>query len=147
MLLREKFIAVRQRTKSICAPLAIEDHIPQPEAFVSPPKWHLAHTTWFFEQMVLRHFHPAFEVYDVMHAFLFNSYYNHLGDRTERVARGHRSRHAWAAARAATPRIALDRRQIYFGHPTDVSKICRRCRLGNGTQSRCRLGRNAGGHL
>lgn len=90
--LREEYLRIRQQTVAICAPLAIEDHIPQPVAFVSPPKWHLAHTTWFFEQMVLRLHDPALEVFDPMYGFLFNSYYNFVGERTERGQRGNNTR-------------------------------------------------------
>jgi ergothioneine biosynthesis protein EgtB len=92
MDLLQRYLSVRQLTKAICAPLTIEDHVPQPVAFVSPPKWHLAHSTWFFEQMVLRTHQPNFEVYDPQYGFLFNSYYNHVGERTARVARGHDTR-------------------------------------------------------
>lgn len=92
MTLREDYLRIRSQTEAICAPLAIEDHVPQPVSFVSPPKWHLAHTTWFFEQMILRPHHPQFEVYDVLYAFLFNSYYNHVGERTERGQRGNNTR-------------------------------------------------------
>lgn len=92
MDLRQFYISVRARTEEICAPLRTEDHVPQPVPFVSPPKWHLAHSAWFFEQMILRHHHPQFEVYDPQFAFLFNSYYNHLGDRTARVDRGNMTR-------------------------------------------------------
>ncbi len=92
MNLREEYIRVRTQTAALCAPLAIEDYVPQVVAFASPPKWHLAHTTWFFEQMVLRHHDPSFEVYDVMYGYLFNSYYNHVGERTERGMRGNNTR-------------------------------------------------------
>ncbi len=49
----EKYTACRERTLTLCKPLKTEDYIPQPVAFVSPAKWHLAHTTWFFEEFVL----------------------------------------------------------------------------------------------
>ncbi len=49
---------VRQYTEDLCAPLHLEDYIPQPVDFVSPPKWHLAHTSWFFEEFILVKFSP-----------------------------------------------------------------------------------------
>lgn len=90
--LKENFNFTRKTTSAICAPLEIEDFVPQPNENVSPPKWHLAHSSWFFEQFILvKHlknytaFHPDF-------AFLFNSYYNHMGDRTNRAHRGYMTR-------------------------------------------------------
>jgi len=53
MSILERYRAVRKYTEQLCGPLETEDYIPQPAAFVSPPKWHLAHTTWFFEAFVL----------------------------------------------------------------------------------------------
>ncbi len=54
----------------------------------SPVKWHLAHTTWFFETFVLKPFSPGYEVFDPSFSFLFNSYYNAVGDRLPRPRRG-----------------------------------------------------------
>lgn len=82
---------IRNRTEQLCAPLTVEDHVPQPVEFASPPKWHMAHTTWFFEEFVLarqatyKRFHPDF-------AYLFNSYYNNIGQRTLRADRGNMTR-------------------------------------------------------
>src|SRR3954469_14166304 len=75
---------VRNYTEKLCQPLEIEDYIPQPVVDVSPPKWNIAHTTWFFEEMVLKKFVPGYKVFDKDFGFLFNSYYNSMGDRTER---------------------------------------------------------------
>ncbi len=92
MHLKEKYLEVRNRTEALCKPLQIEDYVPQPVAFASPPKWHLAHSTWFFEEMILkrnldsyREFHPDF-------GYLFNSYYNTIGERTFRADRGNITR-------------------------------------------------------
>jgi ergothioneine biosynthesis protein EgtB len=92
MSLLEEYTRIREHTIAICAPLAIEDHVPQPADFVSPPKWHLAHSTWFFEQMILKRFQRDFQEYDPQFGYLFNSYYNHVGERTARVQRGHITR-------------------------------------------------------
>lgn len=75
----------------ICAPLAIEDHIPQPALFVSPPKWHLGHTTWFFETFIARK-RKDYKPFRDSFAYCFNSYYESLGDRVKREERGHQSR-------------------------------------------------------
>ncbi len=83
---------VRALTEELCEPLEIEDYIPQPTADQSPPKWNIAHTTWFFEEMLLKPFAPNFQVFDARFGFLFNSYYNSLGARTKRDNRGDLSR-------------------------------------------------------
>lgn len=90
--LRELFLDVRSRTKELCEPLEIEDYIPQPVVDVSPPKWNIAHTTWFFEEMILKQFVRGYQVFDENFGFLFNSYYNSIGDRTLRDHRGDLSR-------------------------------------------------------
>lgn len=88
MTLLDTYTAVRQHTEAICSLLQTEDYVPQPAAFVSPPKWHLAHTTWFFEQFILTQHLPNYKVYNPDFCFLFNSYYNNVGDRTFRADRG-----------------------------------------------------------
>jgi ergothioneine biosynthesis protein EgtB len=86
------FDKVRGATQALCAPLETEDYIPQPTADVSPPKWNVAHTTWFFEEMILKNFADGYEVFNPDFGFLFNSYYNTLGERTKRDNRGDLSR-------------------------------------------------------
>jgi ergothioneine biosynthesis protein EgtB len=88
----DKFSKVRSATEAICKPLAIEDYIPQPMVDVSPPKWHLAHSTWFFEIFVLKSFYPGYQAFDPVYNELFNSYYNTIGNRTARNRRGFLSR-------------------------------------------------------
>ncbi|MEO6776881.1 MAG: ergothioneine biosynthesis protein EgtB, partial [Kofleriaceae bacterium] len=80
-----RFQVVRSRTVKLCAPLTVEDQLVQPMPDASPAKWHLAHTTWFFETVVLGAPDPEFN-------FLFNSYYEALGPRVERARRGMLSR-------------------------------------------------------
>jgi ergothioneine biosynthesis protein EgtB len=90
--LATRYRATRQLTERLCAPLEPEDYQLQSMPECSPPKWHLAHTTWFFETFVLaphashhRPFHP-------LYSYLFNSYYNTVGERWPRPARGLLSR-------------------------------------------------------
>ena len=87
-ILNEKFLAVRVYSETLCKPLEIEDYSIQPEAFVSPPKWHLAHVTWFWETFVLSKFDSKYEVFHKDFSFLFNSYYNNVGKRVLRLNRG-----------------------------------------------------------
>lgn len=90
--LRQFYALVREKTESLCIPLETEDYVPQPIIDVSPPKWNIAHTTWFFEEMILKPFDPEYRVFDPKFGFLFNSYYNTVGKRTLRDHRGDLSR-------------------------------------------------------
>ena len=91
-ILTERFAEIRSHSEVICSDLKTEDYVVQPIVDVSPPKWHLAHTSWFFETFLLiplladyRPFHPQF-------SYLFNSYYEAVGSRTVRSDRGNLSR-------------------------------------------------------
>ncbi len=90
--LAEFYAEVRRKTEELCAPLETEDYIPQPSIDASPPKWNVAHTTWFFEEMILKKFAPEYRVFNENFGFLFNSYYNTIGTRTARDNRGDLSR-------------------------------------------------------
>ena len=89
---QQDYLDVRQMTHALCQPLAIEDYVVQPVTSVSPPKWHLAHTTWFFETFVLQPYRPDYRPYHPLYSYLFNSYYQHVGERWERPKRGALSR-------------------------------------------------------
>jgi ergothioneine biosynthesis protein EgtB len=84
---KKRFLSIRQRTEEICRSLVPEDTVVQPAEFVSPPKWHLAHTTWFFEQFVLTQT-DDYTWFNKEYPYLFNSYYNNVGDRVTRNDRG-----------------------------------------------------------
>jgi len=88
MQLLKRFLKTRLETETICSPLKTEDYVVQPITDVSPPKWHLAHTTWFFEQFILVKYDENYEVFHPDFAYLFNSYYNNMGERTIRQDRG-----------------------------------------------------------
>lgn len=82
------YLVTRNQTEALCKPLKTEDYTPQSAEFASPPKWHLAHTTWFFEEMILKSYVENYQVFDDSYSFLFNSYYNSIGERIERKNRG-----------------------------------------------------------
>ncbi len=92
MSILQKYRAARARTEAICEPLRVEDYIPQAVEFASPPKWHIAHTTWFFEEMILKKFKSNYVEFNPQFSFLFNSYYNTVGERTLRANRGNITR-------------------------------------------------------
>src|SRR5947207_12376232 len=85
------FNVVRARTLEIVAPLEIEDYVIQTAEFMSPPRWHIGHTSWFFET-VLQNFQAGYKTYREDFLFYFNSYYEGFGARIERPKRGTRSR-------------------------------------------------------
>lgn len=87
-----RFLAVRAQSERLCQPLETEDFVVQPVADVSPPKWHLAHTTWFFEIFVLVPFMKGYRLFHKDYPLLFNSYYVSAGDRWQRAERGYLTR-------------------------------------------------------
>ena len=91
---KERFLEIRHQTEHICKSLKPEDVSIQPAEFVSPPKWHLAHTTWFFEQFVLSKYQVDYKVFHEDFSYYFNSYYNNVGKRILRAERGAMTRPA-----------------------------------------------------
>jgi ergothioneine biosynthesis protein EgtB len=91
---------LRARTEAICQGLQAEDFVVQPVVDVSPPKWHLGHTTWFFETFVLLPYAPGYVVCNAQYNYVFNSYYETVGARVVRTDRGNLSRPTVAEVRA-----------------------------------------------
>lgn len=90
--LSQYFHRIRETTENLCKPLQVEDQVVQPIMDVSPPKWHLGHTTWFFEAMFLDKYIPNYVHFHPEYAFVFNSYYESFGKRINRDLRGNLSR-------------------------------------------------------
>lgn len=84
----QRFIQVRKHTERLCERLEIEDFVVQAAEEVSPTKWHLAHTTWFFETFLLKPHLGTYKEFHPRYSYLFNSYYNAVGARTHRFHRG-----------------------------------------------------------
>lgn len=103
-----RFRAVRTRSEALAAPLSAEDQVIQSMTEASPVKWHLGHTTWFFETVILKAHVPGYEPYDDRLPYLFNSYYEALGPRHPRPQRGLLTRPSLAAV------------QAYRGHVDDA---------------------------
>ena len=112
MPLDRRYSEVRAATEALCAGLAVEDQVAQSMPDASPLKWHLAHTSWFFEDFVLaaragyRPFHPQYH-------HLFNSYYEAVGERWPRAERGLLTRQALIdAACTSSRRTGLTRPRL-----------------------------------
>jgi ergothioneine biosynthesis protein EgtB len=84
----DRYAAVRRQTEKLCEPLETEDYVVSTMSDVSPTKWHLAHTSWFFETFVLAPFDASYVTPNPRYAFLFNSYYVQAGERHCRAQRG-----------------------------------------------------------
>ena len=92
MNLPDQYRAVRKASEAICRPLQKEDYVVQPVVDVSPPKWHLGHTTWFWEAFVLIPHSPGYRPCNPDYNYVFNSYYETIGARVVRTDRGNLSR-------------------------------------------------------
>jgi hypothetical protein len=101
--LGDRFRAIRGLSRAIAAPLSDADATLQPHPDASPAKWHLAHTSWFFETFVLRDHLPGYRAFDPAYAYLFNSYYDGEGARQPRD----KARHAEPPG--AGPAVRLSR--------------------------------------
>ena len=78
--LQQRYLDVRRQTETLCQPLETEDYVVSTMTDVSPTKWHLAHTSWFFETFVLAPFDQRYVTPNPRYAFLFNSYYVQAGE-------------------------------------------------------------------
>jgi ergothioneine biosynthesis protein EgtB len=103
--LAERYDAVRARTEWLCEPLETEDMVVSSMPDVSPTKWHLAHTSWFFETFVLAAHDATYRTPDARYAFLFNSYYLQAGERHCRAQRG-------LATRPTVPQVIAYRAHV-----------------------------------
>lgn len=87
-----RYESIRSATQRLCEPLVTEDYVVQTMSDVSPTKWHLGHTSWFFETLILLKWMENYRPFDESYAYLFNSYYNTVGPQFPRSCRGHLSR-------------------------------------------------------
>ena len=122
---------VRSRTLEIVAPLEIEDYVIQTAEFMSPPRWHIGHTSWFFET-VLQKYKAGYKTYSEDFLFYFNSYYEGFGARIERPKRGTRSRPT--VGETKNYRAHIDEQMAQFiesvSHRDDAETILSIIRLG-----------------
>jgi len=112
-----------------CAGLETEDYGLQAAPFASPPKWHLAHTSWFFETFILKPFAPGYREFHPAFERLFNSYYNGVGEPFPRPQRGLLSRPTLAAVLAYRAHVE-DALRPLLDDPAADPAVAARCRLG-----------------
>jgi ergothioneine biosynthesis protein EgtB len=127
--LRERYGAVRAATMGLAALLSPEDQLVQSMPDASPTKWHLAHTTWFFETFVLSRFVPGYRAVNDRYAYLFNSYYEALGPRQPRPRRGALSRPSLEEVRAYRETID-ERMDALLDEPPHGGEVLDRIELG-----------------
>jgi ergothioneine biosynthesis protein EgtB len=108
-----RFFEVRRHSLAICAPLEIEDYVVQSMPDVSPAKWHLAHTSWFFEQFLLRPHLPGYRIFHDRYEYLFNSYYEAVGERHPRPERGLLTRPTVSEIQSYRAHVEQGMRQLF----------------------------------
>jgi len=114
------FLETRKHTESLCAPLEIEDYVVQPVVDVSPPKWHLGHSTWFFEEFILKPYAKEYQIFDDDFAFVFNSYYETVGKRVIRSDRGNLSRPSVEKVYAYRAYVTEAIQQLFETNPSEA---------------------------
>jgi len=119
--LPRRYAGVRARTLELAAPLSEEDCCVQSMPDASPVKWHLAHTTWFFETFVLEQFEPGFKPFHADFRVLFNSYYNGVGDKHPRPQRGMLSRPSLATVRDYRQDVDRRMRSLFERYGRDTA--------------------------
>ncbi|MBZ9560374.1 MULTISPECIES: ergothioneine biosynthesis protein EgtB [unclassified Modicisalibacter] len=126
-----RYQRVRAASEAICAPLATEDHVVQSMPDVSPPKWHLAHVSWFFEAFLLTPFLAGYRTLDPAYDFLFNSYYETHGTPFPRPRRGLISRPTVADVYRYRAHVDQAMGELLEAPPAEhLAEIRRRVELG-----------------
>jgi len=119
--LAKRFLAIRQQSMAICAPLQTEDYVVQPVGDVSPPKWHLGHTTWFFENFILIEQLADYQFFNKQLNYFFNSYYESQGARILRTNRGNMTRPSVAEVFAYRQHVDAAMEQLFSQFSEDAA--------------------------
>jgi ergothioneine biosynthesis protein EgtB len=125
-----RYREIRRTTEALCAPLAVEDYVVQSMPDVSPTKWHLAHTSWFFETFVLTPALPGYRPYHPGYKVLFNSYYHGVGAMHPRPERGLLSRPTVAEVYAYRAHVDREMESLFTGHPDRARDLAFTVELG-----------------
>ena len=128
--IHELYQHTRRQSEEFCEPLCIEDYGLQAEPFTSPPKWHLAHTTWFFETFLLKPFLSGYRSPEPRYEVLFNSYYNGIGAQHPRDKRGLLSRPTVAEVSRYRKIVDAGIASLIQAQHPEKDEITRRIRLG-----------------
>jgi ergothioneine biosynthesis protein EgtB len=116
-----RYLEIRAHSLAICEPLELEDYVVQPMAEVSPPKWHLAHSAWFFEEMVLAKYSADYSRFDAQFNRLFNSYYKGAGEHWIQAKRGQLSRPTVAEVFAYREHVDREMQKLFSQTSLDQS--------------------------
>ncbi len=126
-----RYRAVRAQSERLCAPLEIEDHVIQSAVVASPPKWHLAHVSWFFETFLLKPFLADYRPFRDGYEVLFNSYYQQVGAVWPRAERGLLARPTVAEVRAYRAHVdGAMVRLVEVAGPEAWAEVAARTELG-----------------
>lgn len=126
-----RYQRVRRASERLCEPLCTEDYVIQSMDDVSPPKWHLAHVTWFFEAFILTPFQPSYRTLDPVYDHLFNSYYDTHGVPFPRPRRGTLSRPTVADVYRFRSHVDTAMAELLASPPPEhAEEILRRVELG-----------------
>src|SRR5665647_917569 len=128
--LQTRLFQTRQLSTALAAPLSAEDQCVQAMDDASPTKWHLAHTTWFFERFILEAHAPGYRVFDERFNFCFNSYYETQGKRQPRQHRGLLTRPGADEVRAYRVHVGAALRQMFASGLRDAPEVARLVETG-----------------
>ena len=117
------FLELRKKSEEICSHLQTEDYVLQPVVDVSPPKWHLGHTTWFFETFILKPFLKNYKEFDANYNYVFNSYYESVGARVIRTDRGNLSRPTVADVYAYRAHVDKAMTRLLENEPGEITEL------------------------
>lgn len=121
--LAEQYCRLRDFSEQLCQPLQIEDYVVQPMPDASPTRWHLAHTTWFFETFVLEPHRSGYQPFDPTFRYLFNSYYNTIGGQFPRPRRGSLSRPTVADVYAYRAHVDAEMATLLSSPSLDLARV------------------------
>ena len=121
--LTQHYARVRNRTTLLCEPLEREDYTVQPTPDVSPPKWHLGHSSWFFENFVLAQYQPGYRRFDERLNWFFNSYYESQGPRILRSNRGNMTRPTLETILAYRDHVDAAMHELLAGGDEEVYRL------------------------
>ena len=117
------YLDLRRKSEEICSHLQTEDYVLQPVVDVSPPKWHLGHTTWFFETFILKPFLENYKEFDANYNYVFNSYYESVGARVIRTDRGNLSRPTVADVYAYRAHVDKAMTRLLENEPGEIIEL------------------------